>query len=752
MRGVTTGLMAVLLFAASCAGGQDPAPGAGTGESGGATSPVVADGDPTAQLCVRWAEFAELTEGNDEPDQAFVEDLLALMRDIDRVVVDELEPAWADIASWTTAFIEFFDAAGYQAVTEEVIVAAFGDAQAAEKASSAAETGYRTMRDWSGRNCEAGEGDAAAFCTSWTELAPLITRLDEEPPTKHLVEEAFGYIDDATLVVPADISEHWGAFLAYARPSREVLETVEYEPERITDELTIEAFGSTAEAASLEEASDAAVAAIDEWSLEGCGGFCARWGDTREAISRLVEPGWLVGVGQSEPAQLQTMQARIEVAARVVPPGIEREWQQLESLLNDWFDWLSSFDFDWRHSDSPEADQLARELAIRSPLFEEIAIEQSGVPEVDREPFLEQMWSESDSNIREHWTGVVPWAIEDRRQRIDAWAETGCAVEGGRPGQVRAQLPVITGAAGSTLILAVAPAGSTIDAMADPSDLLAGMCWEIGSDPAGGWIEYDEEGNEYEHRHETEGFPSERWGESLCDLRWEDGPARLEPGPYTMLAAVVSGAPSEAKLAAEPSACAAVDISVNGETLVPIPPLPPCEANLASLVVDPDPWRAPPTVDPSTPGAGVLRVTVPSFVLPDGLESGDGGELSIVVLPAGTTLNEVGREEVWPTGGFRTWLAPRDSAHGEELRALGEVDVPITAVPANGAIVGLEPHWLAEATPDQLPVTVLAPGRYDVRVQATSHSHESQDSLCGQMTVTIDGDTVVDMPELGECP
>jgi hypothetical protein len=214
---------------------------------------------------------------------------------------------------------------------------------------------------------------------------------------------------------------------------------------------------------------------------------------------------------------------------------------------------------------------------------------------------------------------------------------------------------------------------------------------------------------------------------------------------------VVPGGASGQWIAAEPSACLALDFRVDGETLVALPELPACESSLSALVVDPDPWRTPTPVDATTPGAGTLRVTVPALVLPDDIEA-DGGELVAVIVPAGTTLNQVGREQVWPSGGVRVWVPTADDPHGRELRALGPVALPIMAVPSNGALGGLEPNWLAETPAERLPLALLAPGDYDVHVQATGHSHEGEDHRCGRTTVTIDGDTIVDMPELEECP
>jgi hypothetical protein len=140
-------------------------------------------------------------------------------------------------------------------------------------------------------------------------------------------------------------------------------------------------------------------------------------------------------------------------------------------------------------------------------------------------------------------------------------------------------------------------------------------------------------------------------------------------------------------------------------------------------------------------------------VLPEEIEGEHGGELMIIVLPAGTTLNDVGREEVWPSGGFRTHLERRgDQPHVEELLRLGAVAAPVMEVPPTGVFGHLEPFWLHDAPPDRLPLTLLAPGDYDVHVQVSGHADEFEDKRCGRTQVTVDGDTVIDMPELGVCP
>jgi hypothetical protein len=456
-------------------------------------------------------------------------------------------------------------------------------------------------------------------------------------------------------------------------------------------------------------------------------------------------------MGDEGLAQYDQLQARIDLATQLVPDEVAADWAQLEALLAGWTGWWAAFDFDQGRIDSPEGDARAREVVEGAPYFENVAVERHVENPDDRDGFLTDLRSSSDRRLREFWTDVVPWGISSARDRIDTWVDANCVTDGGRPGRVRVRMPAIEGAAGSTLVLGIGPPGSTVEDLTDPTVILAGECHQVGSDPWGYWIEHDGEGQEVRSYQEGEGLRSERWADSLCDYRWEEGPAQLEAGPYTLLAVLVEGAVSGRSIATEPSACLALDIQVDGETLVPLPDLPPCETSLSALVVDADPWRMPDPVDSTTLGAGTLRVTVPALVLPDDIEA-DGGELVAVVVPAGTTLNEVGREQVWPSGGVRTWLPTADGPQGEEIRALGPVALPIRAVPPNGAFGHLDPYWLAETPVERLPLTLLAPGDYDVHVVATGHSHQGEDHRCGRTTVTIDGDTVVDMPELGGCP
>jgi hypothetical protein len=268
----------------------------------------------------------------------------------------------------------------------------------------------------------------------------------------------------------------------------------------------------------------------------------------------------------------------------------------------------------------------------------------------------------------------------------------------------------------------------------------------VGSDPWGAWI--DEEGHQESWQSET--FRAERWNEdSLCDFRHELDSARLEAGGYTLVMAVLEGQPSpDTPMTA--SACAAIPIHIDGETVIEMPEIPPCEVDFAG---DEDPWRNPSPVDPSTPGAGTLQI-----VFPDLGGGGGGGEVMVVVLPAGTTLNDVGREEVWPVGATRTWLF--DSRAGDREQVARDVRVPVAELPASGLPRAFDPQWLAEGpSADRLPLALLAPGDYDVHVQVAIHDPPEEDETesakndrCVSFEVSIDRDTIADLPELRKCP
>lgn len=738
-----------------------------------------------ATFCELWPSYDDFLESDPEPTEELIARLLEMQEEIDDVLPPELGDAWSGIVDWNQAFIDVFERIGYGPVTEETFLLAFDDdEEAAGAAGEALEAGLATIRSWTGSNCTDDSEFASSFCEHWDEFAFLTA--DEDAMTRDSYDEAIALIDRVGDEVPAEIRGDWDAVVESARGFHDVLVSVNFQPDHITDELLEQAFGSIESAVATEEAADAGRAAIEEWALSGCGDFCSRWPELRRALDETAGELWWVrdegeGEGRGQERLAEHLRA-FEIGSQLVPGEIREPWDLAVAARRDWFAWWESFEYDGERFESPEVTERALEIMrgatylvaendfihVDSPLLGRfggdvrpvLAAWQEGV---DQAP--EWLWTTDFPEHEKHeiaaWlegTGEAPgWINESLRwgpggwfdgqptAAIDGWVSENCEAITGQPGTVKVLWPKIEGAAGDTLVVAVMERGATFEDLADPSLVLAGTCAEIQSDPWGVWR--DEHGRE--ERWESEEFRAERWEEgALCDYN-EQQAVRLDAGTYTMLAAVVEGRPGR-HATGTASACSAFDVRIDGDTVVDVPTLPACDVDLGG---SDDPWRNPPPVDPATQGAGTLHVVFPDLVAEE-----RGGELIVVVLPAGTTLNDVGREQVWPAGATRTWLI--DEGTIEEGQTVGEVVVPVAELPATGSARALEPLWLAEGQPaNRLPLAVLAPGTYDVHVQIRihdppeqEHSDRAKNDRCGTFEVTIAGDTVVDLPELGECP
>jgi hypothetical protein len=734
-----------------------------------------------ATFCELWVEYDEFLESDVEPTEDLIGQLLDMQADIDGVLPPDLAISWADIVDWNQAFIDVFEQVGYGPVTEQTFEQAFGgDDAAAGAAGEALEAGFETIRNWTDENCGPAVEDNVAFCSALSEFAALTS--DEDSLTQEKYEEALAVIDRVGTDVPAAVRGDWDAVVVSTHGFYDVLVSVGFEPGRINDGLLEQAFGSVEQAVAIEEAADAGRAALEEWSLTGCGDFCSRWPDFKRALDETAAELWWVrdegeGYGQT---RLDDHLRAFDVGSRLVPDEIRDAWATAVAARRAWIEWWESFDYDGERWESPETRQRGFEI-MRNAIYltadnrfvdaehlpigldqrRVIAAWQAGADSApawlsnagelaEHERHEIAAWLEGSGEppdwVFEYWrSGPGGWVNGQLTAALDGWVNENCEAITGRPGTIRVRFPKVAGAAGDTLVIALMEPGATIEDLAEQTRVLAGTCAEIQSDPWGVWR--DEAGRE-EH-WESEEFRAERWEESaLCDYRWEEGPARLDAGTYTMLAAVVEGGPGR-DVTGSASACAAFDVPVDGDTVIDVPDLRSCDIDLGG---SDDPWRNPSPVDPSTPGAGTLQIVFPDLV-------GDehGGEVNIVVLPGGTTLNDIGREQVWPVGATRTWLFGSGDEQGRFMR---EVGVPVAEFPASGTPRSLDPNWLAERPPaDRLPLAMLAPGVYDVHVQLVIHDPPELDETasakndrCISFEVTIAGDTVVDLPELGECP
>ena len=611
-----------------------------------------------------------MIELDPDPTEELIAQLLEMQEEIDGVLPPELTSGWAGIVDWNQAFIDVFEQVGYGPITDETYLQAFGgDEAAAGAAGEALEAGFATIREWTDENCGPAFEDLVAFCSALSEFTALTS--DEDSLTQEQYEEALAVIDRVGTDVPVAVRGGWEAVVESARGFYDILVSVGFRPDRVTDDLLEQAFGSVEEAVAIEAAGDAGQAALEEWSLTGCGDFCSRWPDFRRALDETGAELWWVRDGGEEYGRTRMAEhlRAFEIGSQLVPDEIRGAWEDAVAARRDWIEWLDSFDYDGERWESPETRQRGFEIMKEATYLTAdnqfvdfdavgigrdqrrvIAAWQDGVDTAPSWLLNSNEFAEHERNAVASWLageGEPPeWVFEYWRwgpagrvngqltAAIDGWVNKNCEAVTGRPGSIRVRYPRIEDTAGDTLILAVLPHGADVEDLETPTSFLAGWCEGVFSDPWGVWR--DEAGRE--QRWESPEFPSERWVEnSLCDYRHEEGPARLDAGTYTMLAAVVEGGWVPPDITPLPTACLAFDLSIDGDAVIDVPTLPPCDVDLGGLD---DPWRHPSPVDSSTPGAGTLQIVFPDLV-------GDehGGEVNIVVLPGDTTLNDVGREQ-----------------------------------------------------------------------------------------------------------
>ncbi|MFK8022657.1 MAG: hypothetical protein AB8G26_01730, partial [Ilumatobacter sp.] len=211
-----------------------------------------------------------------------------------------------------------------------------------------------------------------------------------------------------------------------------------------------------------------------------------------------------------------------------------------------------------------------------------------------------------------------------------------------------------------------------------------------------------------------------------------------------------------------PERCVRFRGGPGGNPGVPPPPLEPCDLGpIAGDPADAAALRAP-VVDPDEPGAGTLTVILPDAISPSAkpdvvaTSQEAGGVIVAVALPSGTTLDEVGRREVWPSGAVcvETVTPEFAATQGAEDEATRARSLPLLTLPATGRPPHCLPFWASESD-DRLghgvyePVT-LAAGVYDLYLEASGDvgdigAHVA-DRRCFRQEVEIDGDVEIEVP------
>ena len=741
MRCPVSGLLAVALIVSACTGTVEGADVEGADVAAGqAAVAASADVDPVLSFCSRWPAFAEFLDREVEPTEELVSEVLEMQAGVGAVLPNGLETAWTAIVDWNQAFIELFEATGYRQPTEPDLVLAFGNEEAATAALEAREAGFEELWAWTEQRCPDTRKVAIEFCRGWADLSSLAEAAASQSGAESY-DRVFTAIDAAAAVVPEDLRAHWDAWVEFVRGFAELMTIVGYDPDRITPEMVATVFGSAEAAEPAERAADEAAIVIDAWSLDNCGDFCTRWPELRRALDETgSELAW-VNEGEEGRRRLNERVGLLEVGSELAPDEIRDDWDAVVTARLDWIDWWQSFDFTWEGFESQAAEERAIDLARDAAyLFDDVLMDASQTREG-------RSWQAGRGGtpdwLIDHWRASPSGRQVRVIERLERWVGVNCEATTGLPGTFRVVYPSVEGAAGGSMAMALLPRGSGVADLADPTSTLAGQCESIGSDP---WGSVRQEDGVDSWESEEFRFRLEEQRGGWCDFRHEGERPLLDAGAYTLVVAAIEGGRwSDSGAAPSTIACLELDVEIDGDTVVELPALSPCHPESLSGPRPEDPWRSRPPADPATPGTGALRVVVPAAAIP---EDASPGGLQVVVLPAGTTLNDVGREEVWPAGAALTWLPDRAEFGRRGLA------IPVAALPIGGSPREFEPHWLVgQPAEDLVRPALLAPGTYDVYVSLEQWDEEADEDaiLCAQFVVSIDGDTVAETPDLELC-
>ena len=763
-------LAGAALLVASCTGSgdSDSDGGGGEGASGAASATT------EVSFCSSWTEMKQFVESDEPPTEAGLNDYLDSRDNAAGSLPDDLVDEWQNIVAWDDRMVEVLYSVNFQVaeITETIVAGAFGGVEQAQSAEDAQQLAFESIDRWSVTNCGETVADAFAFCDAWTDIYLNLSGLsrDRNQDPVHRQRELADWIAQAGTAVPPEIEDAWDSIADYHLARYDLLVTVDFEESLISDDLLADAFGSPEGAAKAKADAEAAVDVVEEWSKTGCGDFCVRG---REAMERLGELGDQFDrrfTGPEGSYQLAYSQRLVATATALVPAEIQAAWNLAVAEVDDWLAWWESHDFDPEQLSQPEAVEKAVEI-FRGAKYISFEMQDQEGGETDPWRAEIEAWRDGADPSAELQSRIVEMVQRPASERpgfgmtlfeVDQWMQGNCDNAGG-PGVIEVEFPEITGAAGDHLVIAVGPVGSTYADLDNIEQFEVGTCDDINRDPWGIRAQEDEAGMSAVPDGRPLAARAEEAGEELCGFHGGHEP--LDAGPHTLVVAQYDGLPSPHEAwghgpLPDPTHCLAMDITISGDTHVQIPEVPLCD--VPPPVIDPDDWRYVEPVSASSPGAGTLKVRIPDHRLPAELDQGGGGrgEYRLIVLPAGTTLNEVGREEVFPSGAGCVFLPDQNEAP-DDLEAR-PVEIPIGSLPAAGSSSCLDPLWLNGVQPlpgsrpgppaedSTLPLTVLAAGGYDVRVWVF-HGGAEHEPLCATFEVTVDGDTVVDAPELEEC-
>jgi len=587
-----------------------------------------------------------------------------------------------------------------------------------------------------GTNLES-QGNVALFCRVWPDarekLLGMVTgELSIQYQDADLALAQF--LADVDSTVPTEIRTEWNQAYATYQQVSDLLFITGYGEGSIRAVHLKMAFGDAGPEAAVSD-TESAVAVIDDWAITGCGDFASRWPELEQILGIDEQPDW-----NDLRNNIDRYEAALAVGTRLVPDEIAGHWNIAVGYLRSYIEFARNFNFD--PANIPEGEE-------GEALFAEFV----GLP-----------WEEA----RE--------AVDDARERISSWVEANPGVAtvisgtSGGPGSVTVRIMPQDHLTNRTLLLALLPPGSDFATVRNLVPYVAASCAGVNESPEEWerWLtevapQAKEQGmdpKEFLLDQMGEHFSSpllpvaavgEYFQASVCWHIPHEAEAALVPGgTYELFVGAYIGEPGNYGLyfaAPDP-------VTVDGDTVVDLPELEPCEL---------DPIGRPEEIARRTPppgeAGGTLRVRVDSALQPGGF---DFCGLSGVLLPAGTTLNDIGRGDAWPSGAFSFGRPnPRDIEQADEQRwARMPGQVPILSMPPSGtSLIGFGPDIRPDGPWDtRFPDPVALPtGSYDLRIENICEDEDAQNDddvrhRCGFVAVEVDGATIVEMPELGVCP
>ncbi len=624
----------------------------------------------------------------------------------------------------------------------------------------------------------ADAGNAGLFCAVWPEARRALLA-GYEAPVDEAAHDTVAQRDASVArydrVVPTGVRQVWDIAHEVYADFADLWFTTGYSEDNVRTEHLVMLFGNGGAEPAISDALNA-ITAIEEWALIACGDFCSRWSELEHAV-RFDPQAWHWLAEQDEDAE-----RLLEVGSKLVPDEVAEHWAEAAAVQLGFLQMLRDLDFDMRFESVEEEDAVFT-------------------------AYVGGAWDDAQQRSGRALDVVLGW-VENNCDPADITAV------GSGPGRLRVSMRPQPGLETATTLLALLPAGTDFRTVDSITDYVAGVCVEgghmaydgplgdryyeahkrltAGEEPAAvaadmgvglreflhqwGWwrvgispddvLEELQEGRTYVQIAEDHGFnaaapfrmPDDwtfdflpirsdtEYDDDVCQLHHEEN-LILEPGPYVLYAGAYRGDPGDWRFfVSEPMACTQISIVIAGDTTIDMPDLGPCD--LPAIGSEEEIARRNATVAMRD---AALWVRLPDSVL----EPGSWCDLQMVLLPSGTTLNELGRGNVWPSGGV-AYHSP-DEADLEEGVVAKPGLLPVLAYPPTQGLLRVGPRFQPDGTWDTFPApAALDGGAYDLRVQQwcsdERDQHEEPPSTCAMVAVDVRGDTVIELPELGACP